>query len=560
MSTEQQTLSAVEYIKANSNHLRGTLLEALADPLTGDINEADFQLLKFHGSYRQDDRDLRDERRLQKLEPAFSYMLRLRLPGGVLSPQQWLALDAVAERYGNGTMRITTRQAIQLHGIRKPQLKPAIAAINQARLDTRSACGDVNRNVICAANPDQSALHATVYALADKLSRHLLAKSTAYDEIWLGQKKTAAKDDDPIYGTNYLPRKFKIALAIPPANDVDVLAHDLGFITIIQNDKLIGFNVSVGGGMGMSYDKTNTYPRLASVIGYIPVEQIMSVAETVVAIQRDHGNRAERHRARLKYTIDTHGLDWFKAELNRRLGLSLEKARAYHFDFNGDRFGWVQGGDKKWHLTLALNAGRIDDQQFNDQLQRWRTGLYVIADQHKGELRLTCNQNLIIANVTPKDRKNIDQLVKDYGLDTYQSFSAVRRLSMACVALPTCGLAMAEAERYLPDFVTKLEKVLDKHGLLQLPIVLRLSGCPNGCSRPYLAEIALTGKAPGRYNLYLGGSFAGERLAALYRENINEQEILTTLDALFSRFAEQHQPDEYFGDFLHRINLFDQAA
>jgi len=544
--------SPVERIKQASRLLRGTLVESLADPLTGAIREDDTALIKFHGSYQQDDRDIREERRQQKLEPAYSFMIRTRLPGGVCTPQQWLALDGIARRYGNGTLRLTTRQAFQFHGVIKTELKTTMAAINATLIDTIAACGDVNRNVLASANPVASRAHAVVHDWAKKLSEHLLPRTRAYHEVWLDGERVAGTDEvEPIYGPTYLPRKFKAAIAVPPVNDVDVFAHDLGFIAIVENGELVGFNVTVGGGLGASHGEPATYPRLADVVGFVKPEQLLSVAEAVVTTQRDFGDRTNRKHARLKYTIDDRGLDWFVAEITRRTRFPLEPARPFEFTSNGDRFGWVEGFDGRWHLTLRIESGRVADTASGAKL----AGLREIAKVHRGDFRLTPNQNLIIANVEPAARQFIDALVLRYGLDAHARASPVRRDALACVALPTCPLAMAEAERYLPGFLQRVEERLAVHGLLNEPLVLRITGCPNGCARPYLAEIALIGKAPGRYNLYLGGDGRGQRLNVLYRENVDEPTIMAALDEAFVRYATERRPQERFGDFTWRAGI-----
>ena len=542
-------LSPVEILKAGSNGLRGTLLDSLADPITGALREGDAQLLKFHGSYQQDDRDVREERRKQKLEPAYSFMIRTRLPGGVATAKQWLDLDALATQYGNGTLRLTTRQAFQIHGIIKRNLKPTIAAINQTLMDTVAACGDVNRNVMASANPVQSSAHAAVHAASVALSEHLLPHTRAYHEIWLDETKVVGRDEsEPVYGPTYLPRKFKIGIAVPPINDVDVFSQDLGYIAIIENGELVGYNLLAGGGMGSTHGDDRTYPRLADVLGFIRPDQVIAAAEAVLTTQRDYGNRSDRKLSRLKYTIDSRGLEWFKSEVEQRLGERLPEARPFAFEHNGDRFGWTQGLDGLWHLTLRIESGRIADKGQQQAL----TGLREIAKIHTGDFRLTPNQNLIIASVPEQQRAALDNLVAQYGLDNYRHSSATRLYALACVAFPTCTLAMAEAERYLPDFLGKLETLLETYTLKDAPILLRISGCPNGCSRPYLGEIALVGKALGRYNLHLGADFQGRRLNRLYRENIDETGILQALQPLLSDYADQRRPQEHFGDFLYR--------
>ena len=553
--TGNQTMShpSVENIKVASRGLRGTLLQGLADPVTGSLSFEDQRLVKFHGTYQQDDRDIRDERRRQKLEPAHQFMIRIRAPGGVFTPAQWLKLDAIATTYANHSLRVTTRQTFQFHGVVKRELKATMQAINAAALDTVSACGDVNRNVLGASNPLQSRLHAQVHAWAQRLSEAFLPTSRAYHEIWLDQEKLAGSgsEPDPVYGAAYLPRKFKMAIAVPPLNDVDVFANDFGLIAIVDDaGDLAGFNVAIGGGMGASHGDSKTYPRLASVIGFIAPERAIEIAAAAIGVQREHGDRVERKHARFKYTIDDLGLPAVVAHIEQRAGFKLDPAREFRFEHNGDRFGWVEGEDGHWHLTLSLPSGRIADRGSATHL----TGLRQIADVHRGEFRLTANQNLIVAGVPASERERIDTLVRTHGLDAdNRAATALARDAMACVALPTCALAMAEAERYLPDFTAKLQPLLETHGLADAPILLRISGCPNGCSRPYLGEIALVGKAPGRYNLMLGADHRGQRLNTLYRENIAEADILAALEPLFARYAAERGDGEGFGDFLHRV-------
>ncbi|MEC5269892.1 assimilatory sulfite reductase (NADPH) hemoprotein subunit [Heyndrickxia coagulans] len=547
-------LDPLETIKEKSRFLRGTIAEGLKDPLTGAISEDDNKLLKFHGSYQQDDRDIRNERRKKKLEPAYQFMVRVRIPGGVATPEQWLVMDELAQKYGNGTLRMTTRQTFQMHGILKWNLKQAIREMNDALMTTLAACGDVNRNVMCNPNPYQSDVHAEVYEWAKKTSDHLLPRTSAYHEIWLEDEKIIdtkeQEDSEPLYGPKYLPRKFKIGFAVPPSNDVDIFSQDLGFIAILNEGKLEGFNVAVGGGMGMTHGDPKTYPQLARLIGFCTPNQVIEVAEKVVLIQRDYGNRANRKNARFKYTIDARGLDWIKAELNERLGWDLGEARPFHFDHNGDRYGWIKG-DGKWHLTLFVQSGRIKDFDGYPLM----TGLREIAKIHQGEFRLTPNQNVIISNVTDEMKGKIGELVEKYHLTDGKHASALRRNSMSCVAFPTCGLAMAEAERYLPELLGKIEEILDEAGLREEEIVIRMSGCPNGCSRPALAEMAFIGKGPGKYNLYLGGSFTGDRLACLYKENIGEEEILASLRPILLQYAKERQEGEHFGDFVIRAGI-----
>ncbi|NWO13075.1 assimilatory sulfite reductase (NADPH) hemoprotein subunit [Virgibacillus sp.] len=549
----ERSLDDMERIKKRSNFLRGTITEGLVDPITGAISDDDNKLLKFHGSYQQDDRDLRDERRRQKLEPAYQFMIRVRVPGGIATPEQWLVMDELADKYANGSIRLTTRQAFQLHGILKWDLKNTIKEINHTLMDTLAACGDVNRNVMCSTNSYPSAIHQEVQKWAQAISDHLSPRTGAYHEIWLDKEKVVDSrgemEIEPIYGSTYLPRKFKIGIAIPPSNDIDVFSQDLGFIAIQDANKLIGFNISVGGGMGMTHGNTNTYPQLGRVIGFCSPDQVIAVAEQIVTIQRDYGNRSDRKNARFKYTIDARGVDWLQQTLHERLGWELEEPKDYQFESNGDSYGWKEANDM-WHFTLFIENGRVKDTR-DYQL---RTGLREIAKIHTGDLRLTPNQNLIIANVTKHKRDQMEQLIQTYKLINGGQLSGLRRNSMACVALPTCALAMAESERYLPSFIDKIEAILQEAGLHQEEIVIRMSGCPNGCSRPVLAEIAFIGKGPGKYNLYLGGSFTGERLSKLYRENIGEKEILDTLKPIITQYAKERLDGEHFGDFVIRTN------
>jgi sulfite reductase (NADPH) hemoprotein beta-component len=547
--------SDVERIKRESNYLRGTLKEVMLDRISAGIPDDDNRLMKHHGSYLQDDRDLRNERQKQKLEPAYQFMLRVRMPGGVATPEQWLVMDDLAEKYGNGTLKLTTRETFQMHGILKWNMKSTIQEIHAALLDTIAACGDVNRNVMCASNPYQSEVHAEVYEWSKKLSNDLLPRTRAYHEIWLDEEKVAGTPEieeiEPMYGPLYLPRKFKIGIAVPPSNDIDVFSQDLGLIAIVEEGKLVGFNVAIGGGMGMTHGDKETYPQLAKVIGFVKPEQIYDVAEKVITIQRDYGNRSERKNARFKYTVDRLGLETVKEELEERLGWSLGEAKPYHFDNNGDRYGWVKGIRGKWHLTLFVEGGRVAD--FDGY--KLKSGLREIAKIHTGDIRLTSNQNIIIADVSAQKKKKINELIEQYGLTDGEHISALRRSSIACVALPTCGLAMAEAERYLPGLIDKIEEIVDENGLRDKEITIRMTGCPNGCARHALGEIGFIGKAPGKYNMYLGAAHDGSRLSKMYRENIGEEEILSELRVILSRYAKEREQDEHFGDFVIRAGI-----
>lgn len=546
-----------EFLKEESHYLRGTIAKGLAQVETGAISEDDTQLIKFHGSYMQDDRDVRGERAKKKLEKAFSFMIRLRLPGGTLSPEQWLKLDDIAGTYANGSLRLTTRATFQYHGVIKSNLRRTMQAINAACLDTLAACGDVNRNVISAANPYLSPAHKAAWELGRDISDHLLPKTGAYHEIWLdGEKvedtsRAAKPDTEPLYGEHYLPRKFKVVIVVPPVNDGDVFAHDVGFIAIVnKKGDLEGWNVTVGGGMGMTHGNTETFPRTADVMGFCTPKQAVAVAEKVMLVQRDWGNRENRANARLKYTIERFGLDKFREEVEARLGEKLEAPRPFTFDTMGDPLGWHQGPDKKWHLGLFVENGRVKD----GPGLALRTALREIAEAGGLTFVVTGNQNLILANVAARQKTKIDAILKANGV-SIETSSGMRRNSIACVALPTCGLALAESERFLPELITALEESLDKAGLRQDDIVIRMTGCPNGCGRPYLAEIGFVGRAPGLYNLYLGAAFDGTRLNKLYAEDVGKARILELLDPLLMRYAKERNDGERFGDFVIRAGV-----
>ncbi|WP_046174162.1 assimilatory sulfite reductase (NADPH) hemoprotein subunit [Domibacillus indicus] len=552
--------SDVEGIKERSKFLRGTLAEVMEDRMSAGIPEDDNRLMKHHGSYLQDDRDLRTERQKQKLEPAYQFMLRVRLPGGVATPSQWLMMDSLAHKYGNGTLKLTTRETFQIHGILKWNMKQTIQDIHSTMMDTIAACGDVNRNVMATSNPYLSEIHTEVHALAQKLSDDLLPKSRAYHEIWLGEEKVAGtpetENEEPMYGPLYLPRKFKIGIAVPPSNDIDVFSQDLGLIAIVENNQLVGFNVTIGGGMGMTHGDTQTYPQLGKVIGFVTPDKIVDLAEKVITIQRDYGNRSVRKYARFKYTVDRLGLENVKAELERRLGWTLGEAREFKFEHNGDRYGWQKGVKGKWHFTMFVEGGRIVDYPE----YKLMTGIREIAKVHKGDFRLTSNQNLIIGNVSAQSKKKIEALIDQYGLTEGAHHSAIRRSALACVALPTCGLAMAEAERYLPGLMDKIDEIIDENGLRDKEITIRMTGCPNGCARHALGEIGFIGKAVGKYNMYLGAAHDGSRLSKMYRENIGEEEILKELRVVLSRYAKERQEGEHFGDFVIRAGIVEATT
>jgi sulfite reductase (NADPH) hemoprotein beta-component len=548
-----------ERLKAESNYLRGTIVDDLKDHVTGGFTADNFQLIRTHGMYQQDDRDIRNERTKQKLEPLHNVMLRARMPGGIITPTQWLGIDQFArEKTSYGSIRITTRQTFQFHGVLKPNIKLMHQTLNHYGIDSIATAGDVNRNVLCTTNPVESELHQEAYEWAKKISEHLLPKTRAYAEIWLDGEKieggTETGEVEPILGSNYLPRKFKTTVVIPPHNDVDVHANDLNFIAIAKNGKLIGFNVLVGGGLAMTHGDKTTYPRKADDFGFVELAKTLDVATAVVTTQRDWGNRVNRKNAKTKYTLDRVGVEVFKAEVEQRAGITFAESRPYEFTSRGDRIGWTEGFDGKHHLALFIENGRLLDKP-NLPL---KTGVAEIAKIHKGDFRMTANQNLIVAGVASEDKAEIERLARAHGLMA-DSVSVQRKSSMACVSFPTCPLAMAEAERYLPGLVTDVEAILTKHNVADESIILRVTGCPNGCGRAMLAEIGLVGKGPGKYNMHLGGNVAGTRIPKMYKENLSEEDILQEIDSLVARWVAERTSAEAFGDFVIRVSIVDEV-
>ena len=548
-----------ERLKAESNYLRGTIAEDLKDDVTGGFTADNFQLIRTHGMYQQDDRDIRNERAKQKLEPLHNVMLRARMPGGIITPKQWLAIDKFSQdKTSYGSIRITTRQTFQFHGVLKPNIKLMHQTLNEYGIDSIATAGDVNRNVLCTTNPVESELHQEAYEWAKKISEHLLPKTRAYAEIWLDGEKieggTETGEVEPILGPNYLPRKFKTTVVIPPQNDVDVHANDLNFIAIAEAGKLIGFNVLVGGGLAMTHGDKSTYPRKADDFGFVALDKTLDIAAAVVTTQRDWGNRVNRKNAKTKYTLDRVGVDTFKAEVEQRAGITFAESRPYEFTGRGDRIGWTEGFDGKHHLALFIENGRLLDKP-NLPL---KSGVAEIAKIHKGDFRMTANQNLIIAGVATEDKAEIEKLARAHGLMA-DDVSVQRKNSMACVAFPTCPLAMAEAERYLPGLVSDVETILAKHNVADESIILRVTGCPNGCGRAMLAEIGLVGKGPSKYNMHLGGNVAGTRIPKMYKENLNEEDILDEIDSLVARWVAERNTAEAFGDFVIRAGIIKEV-
>ena len=546
-----------EIIKEAIPTLAGAIAQTLADPNIDRFSEDDVQFLKFHGIYQQDDRDLR------KTQKKFIMMIRGRIPGGVMTPEQWRVFDDLASQHGNNTLRITTRQSIQFHGVVKSGLGPLVKKINEAMLSTLAACGDVNRNVMAPPTPAYTQARAQVFEDCKRVADALKPRTQAYHSIWidgaqLNLDDPANKDfEDPLYGKTYLPRKFKTAFVVPPVNDIDIFTNDLGFIAILENDQLAGYNLAVGGGMGRSHGNAQTYPRLADVLGFLTPDKLVDVAKAVITIHRDFGDRAERKHARLKYVIAERGVDWTRAEVEKRAGFKLAPPRSYRFTTTGDLYGWHRQTDGRWFLTLFIETGRVKDADNH----RLKTALRQIAEKIGNiEFHLSPNQNIILANVSDADQGAINTLLAEHGVKTENQASVLHAAALACPALPTCGLALAESERMLPGLIDRIEALCVEVGLAGEEIIIRSTGCPNGCARPYTAEIAFVGKAPGRYQVWLGGDTAGTRLNRLWKDMVKDPDIENELRPLLARFANGRNAGERFGDWCDRVLLKEQSA
>ncbi len=553
--SEKNKKSAIENIKESSDALRGTIKQSLTDEITGAIREDDQAVIKFHGMYQQDDRDRREERANKKLDRLYSFMIRLRLPGGLITAKQWIAAHNIAGDNSTGIIKITTRQTIQLHGIIKSNIRPTIQSFNEAHLDSIATCGDINRNVACSSNPSESPIHEKVFAYADKISTLLMPKTKAYYEIWLDDELVIDKkeQEDPLYQNRYLPRKFKIGIVIPPNNDVDVLTNDIGLIAIIEDNELKGFNIAIGGGLSTTHGNAETYARLGTVIGFADTEEkVLKTVYEILTVQRDNGNRSDRKLARLKYTLDKMGVDQYRKEVEKRTGFDLEPARPYVFTSRVDRYGWEKSFSGKWNYTLFIENGRVLD----DEKLALKTALLEIAQTGKCNFLFTSNQNMIISDITDGDKAAINEILNRFKIIEHTEVaSAIRKNAMACVALPTCPLALAEAQRYMPSLISKIEPLLEKHHLQNESIIMRMTGCPNGCARPYATEIGLVGTALGKYNLLIGGDNEGQRLNKLFKESLGESQILSELDSLFASFKEKRNSKESFGDYALRTQF-----
>ncbi len=549
-------LSRNEGLKEANPLLAGTIAATLADPSAERFSEDDYEFLKFHGIYQQDDRDQR------KTGKHYILMVRTKFPGGVLTARQYLACDELVRRYGYGTMRITTRQDFQFHGILKANVRAAMKTLNDALISTIAACGDVERNVMAPPTPATSPLVDQVLAEARKLSAELAPRTPAYHSIWIdGREMDFSAEEkanfvDPLYGKSYLPRKFKTAFAIPPLNDIDIFTNDLGFVVIEENGRLVGYNVLAGGGMGMSHGNAQTYPRLADVVGFIAPEHVEAITKAAITIHRDFGDRSNRKHARLKYVIADRGVEWFRQELEQRAGMKLEAARPFEFTRQGDLLGWHRQTNDNYFLGLFVENGRVRD----DEGYQLQTALRRVIERFQPEVRLTASQNILLVNIKPEHREAIDQLLNEHGVSSKNPYSRTRLASMACPSLPTCGLALAESERVMPDTVSRIEHLLADLGLQDEELTVRMTGCPNGCARPYLAEVAFVGKAPNKYQMYLGGNEGSTRLNRLYKDSVKSDDLMNELQAVLVRYVKERQKGERFGDFCARVLWHEPAV
>jgi sulfite reductase (NADPH) hemoprotein beta-component len=546
-----------EDIKTAIPTVAGSIAATIADASADHFTQDDYEFLKFHGVYQQDDRDLR------KTGKHYIMMVRTRIPGGVMTANQWRVFDDLSGRYGNNTLRVTTRQTIQFHGVLKSNLRSLVKAVNESLLSTLSACGDVSRNTLAPPTPAYTPTREQVYADCLRVANAVKPRTRAYHSIWIEGVQLNLDDPtnkdfvDPLYGKSYLPRKFKVAFAIPPVNDTDVFTNDVGLIAVVENSRLVGYNLAVGGGMGRSHGNEATYPRLADLLGFIPPENVVDAATAVLTIHRDFGDRTDRKHARLKYIVQERGVDWTRAELEQRAGFKLAPARPFKFTSTGDLYGWHKAVDGKWFLTIFVETGRVKDVES----RRLKTALRQVAEKFpKIEFRLSTNQNVILANVAESDRAGINALFAEHDVKTENQASALHAAAMACPALPTCGLALAESERMLPGLVDRIEKLCAEVGLAGQEIIIRSTGCPNGCARPYTAEIGFVGKAPGRYQVWLGGNVSGTRLNRVWKETVKDPEIENELRPVLARFAKERNPGERFGDWCDRVLWKEEPA
>jgi sulfite reductase (NADPH) hemoprotein beta-component len=575
----EKPLTKNEFLKAEKPDLSGNIRETLANPEADRFSGDDEQFIKFHGIYQQDDRDKR------KMGKEYSVMVRTRQTGGIVPAAQYLVYDELSGRFANGTLRITSRQTFQFHGVIQKGVGPLIKSINESLSSTLATCGDVNRNVTAPTNPPIDAVSAAVEEDAFTITRALLPRTTAYHSIWvdgvqvdlgLGEKIVKARTSgnqsnpylpppadldesgapiDKLYGKTYLPRKFKTGFAIPPNNDTDIFTNDMGFVAIVENGKLLGYNLLVGGGLGTSHGNKLTFPRLADVIGFLTRDQLVAVGEAVVSIHRDWGDRTDRKHARIKYVLEEKGVAWFQQELAQRLGQALPAAKPFLFKGQGDAFGWFQQNNGEWFLGLFVETGRVKDAG----TYLLKTALREIATQFAPTFRLTATQNLILSDIKTADKAAIEKILHDHGCSIVFNPGLIKGRGMACPALPTCGLALAESERVFPALLAKIEAGQAAAGVAGEELVVRMTGCPNGCARPYNAEIGLVGKAPGKYNLMLGGNREGTRLARIWKESVPTDEIPVLVGGLYQQYAKERRPGQAFGDWADQAAIWPTA-
>lgn len=545
--------SPVEGQKESSRYLRGSLAEELAGP-QDHLSDANKNLIKFHGSYQQEDRDARKNRAKAGVGKHYMFMVRCRIPGGKLTAAQYLGIDDLAGRHANGTIRLTTRQSIQLHGVLKGDLKATIASINETLLTTLGACGDVERNVMVSPAPRYAnGVQDQLQNLAELIATQLAPRTRAYHEIWLNGKTVPTLppevDVEPLYGKTYLPRKFKTGIAIPEDNSIDVYAQDLGLLADVRDGVVVGYNVLVGGGMGMTHGNANTFPHLAQPICYVPANAAVAVTEAVVRLFRDHGNRADRKRARIKYLVHDWGVPKFREVLAEYVGAPLVEPKTIPVTGFQTHLGWHQQDGERWWLGISVENGRIKDEgEF-----RLRTALRTLAQQFAPEFRITPVQDILLCGLTTEQKSQVNAILRDHGVAPAEMLPLVRTLSMACPAIPTCGLAISESERALPGLIRQLEKELDHLGLGRELLTVRMTGCPNGCARPYQSDIGLVGRSGDKYTVFVGGRALGDRLNFELRDLVPFAEIVPLLVPLLQSFQAERRQGESFGDFCHRV-------
>ena len=546
------TGSKVEQIKEQSHYLRGTIQETLRSEAS-HFSEEGSQLLKFHGTYQQDDRDVRAERKKAGQDKAWSFMVRTKIPGGHLAADEYLKLDQIATDLGNQTLRITTRQNFQYHLVLKGGLKECIARVCQSGITTVGACGDLVRNVMASPSPLSTPVHCNAQKLADELTQALFPKTRAYAEIWLNGEKLyppSEAENEPLYGQYYLPRKFKIGVAVPPRNDVDIYTQDIGFVAHAPNGQTEGYTLLAGGGFGMTHGKLRTYPVLGKPLFYVARSDAVAAGVAIVTVQRDYGNREDRSRARMKYLIEERGLDWFRKEVESRLQAPTEDPKPLHWTTVSDMLGWQEQGDGKLFCGVFVPQGRIED----TERVRYRSAFQEIARRFRFPIRLTPNCNILFFDIRPDQRNTVDQVLDQHRVPSDAGMTAARKTSHACVALPTCGLALAESERVFGQVMDEIDQILRELHLEKDPILIRMSGCPNACSRPYNADISFVGRAPGKYAFFVGGSIKGDRLAGLEKKVVELKEIPAVVKTYLEEFVAHREDGEMFTGYWGRTH------